>query len=108
MPNNISLTVRLPHDLNVQLQACAKELGMTKTNLLRGAIHDFLTVDDIVLDFSAMPGAKDRLVLNVNQITHSILEAACKKHSQSMNAVITAVGVLALERSAKWLQAVKP
>lgn len=108
MPNNISLTVRLPHELNSQLQLAAKEVGVTKTNLLRSAIHDFLTTDAVVLDFSPTPGAKDRLVLNVNQITHSILEAACRKHSQSMNAVVTAVAILALERATKWLQSAKP
>lgn len=104
MANNISLTVRLPHELNSQLQDIAKKIGMTKTNLLRSAIHDFLTEDSVSLDFSPVSGPKDRLVLNVNQITNNILENACKKHSQSMNAIVTAVGVLALERSTKWLQ----
>lgn len=107
MPNNISLTIRLPHDLNMQLQSCAQELGVTKTNLLRGAVHDFLTVDGITLNFSAVPGTKDRLVLNVNQITYNILESACEKHGQSVNAVVTAIGLLAVERSAKWLEAIK-
>lgn len=108
MANDISLTIRLPHELNIQLQAVAKELGMTKTNLLRSAIHDFLTVDGVALDFSLTSGTKDRLVLNINHITHNILESACAKYSQSMNAVVTAVGVLALERSSKWLQSTKP
>ncbi|MEY8437951.1 hypothetical protein [Anaerotruncus colihominis] len=108
MANNISLTVRLPHTLNTQLQAAAKALGMTKTNLLRSAIHDFLTVENVVLDFSATSDTKDRLVLNINQMTHTILENACRKHSQSMNAIITAVGFLALERSTTWLQSIRP
>ena len=107
MANDISLTIRLPHELNTQLQAVAKEIGMTKTNLLRSAIHDFLITDDVNLIFVSSPGVKDRLVLNVNQITHGILEAACNKYSQSMNAVVTAVGILALERSSKWLQSAK-
>ena len=107
MANDISLTVRLPHTLNSQLQTVSKELGMTKTNLLRSAIHDFLVADKVTLDFSASTDTKDRLVLNINQITYSILENACKKHSQSMNAVVTAVGVLALERSTKWLQSAR-
>ena len=108
MANNISLTVRLPHTLNTQLQAAAKALGMTKTNLLRSAIHDFLSVENVVLDFSATSDTKDRLVLNINQMTHTILENACRKHSQSMNAIITAVGFLALERSTTWLQSIRP
>ena len=108
MANDISLTVRLSSQLSKQLQSVAKELGMTKTNLLRSAIHDFLVVDDVALDFSVSPGEKDRFVLNVNQITYSLLESTCKKHSQSMNAVIGAVGVLALERATKWLQSARP
>lgn len=108
MANDISLTVRLPHTLNAQLQAVSKELGMTKTSLLRSAIHDFLVKDNAMLDFSETTGTKDRLVLNVNQITYNILENSCKKYSQSMNAVVTAVGFLALERSTKWLQSAKP
>lgn len=108
MANDISLTVRLPHELNARLQSVAKELGMTKTNLIRFAIHDFLTTDDVLLDFSVTAGPKDRLVLNVNKITQGILETACNKHSQSMNAVVTAVSVLALERSTKWLESTRP
>jgi ribbon-helix-helix protein, copG family len=107
MPNEISLTVRLPSELNLQLQSVAKELGMTKTALIRSAIHDFLIKDDVVLDFSSVAGKKDRLVLNINQITYNILENTCKKNDQSMNAVIIAVCYLALERSAKWLQSAK-
>jgi len=107
MANNISLTVRLPHELNKQLQSVAKEVGMTKTNLLRSTIHDCLTTEDVMLDFSPTSASRDRLVLNVNQITYNILENACKQHSQSMNAVVTAVAVLALERSTKWLQSTK-
>ena len=107
MTNNLSLTIRLPHELNVQLQSAAKELGMTRTNLLRSAIHDFLTADGVFLDFSAIPGPKDRLVLNVNQMTQSILDSACEKYSQSMNVIVTAVGFLALERATKWLQSAK-
>ena len=105
MPNNISLTVRLPHDLNMQLKSVSKDIGITKTNLIRSAIHDFLILDDVVLDFSSdRVEKKDRLVLNINQITYKILENACKKYGQSMNAVITATSILALERSSKWLQ----
>lgn len=106
MANDISITVRLPHELNIQLKAVSKEIGMTKTNLIRSAIHDFLTIDEKTLEFpSSDPSQKDRLVLNVNQLTYSILENTCKKYNQSMNAVIIAVSALSLERSSKWLQA---
>lgn len=108
MANSISLTIRLPHELNMQLTAISKEVGITKTNLLRSAINDFLTKDEFALDFSTnYSGKSDRLVLNVNHLTHSILDNVCKKHGQSMNAVVTAVSILALERSAKWLQSAK-
>lgn len=103
--NNISLTIRLPHELNSQLANTAKKLGMTKSNLLRSAIHDFLTADESVLDFSSSyADEKDRIVLNVNQLTHSILENACAQYNQSMNSIVIAVSILVLERSAKWLQ----
>ena len=99
MSNNFALTVRLPHNLNMELKTIAKEVGMTRTNLIRAAIHDFLPCDEINLDFSSEPSVqKDRLVLNINALTYNILETACKKYNQSMNAVITAVSVLALER----------
>ncbi len=39
--NDISLTVRLPHELNIRLKTASKEVGVTKTNLIRSAIHDF-------------------------------------------------------------------
>ena len=107
MTNNISLTIRLPHELNTNLQVAAKQLGLTKTNLIRSAIHDFLVDDKIVLDFTPKyMDAKDRMVLNVNQLTYDILESTCTKYGQSMNAVITVVSVLALERSSKWLQSI--
>lgn len=108
MANDISLTIRLPHELNTQLQEVAKALGVTRTNLLRAAIHDFLATDSTSLDFSVVTGPKDRLVLNVNQLTYNLLERACEKYSQSMNAVVTAVGALVLERSIIWLQSTNP
>lgn len=108
MTNNISLTVRLPHELNMQLKSVSTDIGVTKTNLIRSAIHDFLTADNINLNFSQINSSKkDRLVLNVNQLTLNILEDACNNFGQSMNAIITAVSILALERSSKWLQSAK-
>ena len=108
MSNNISLTVRLPHELNAQLKEMSKSLGLTKTNLIRAGIHDFLTSDEYVLDFKLnQTDKKDRLVLNINQITFDILQNTCEKYNQSMNAVVTAVSILALERSAKWLKSVR-
>ncbi len=108
MSNNISLTVRLPHELNKQLKEASKQLGITKTNLIRSAIHDFLTKSETVLDFSPTYSDKnDRLVLNVNQVTRDILENTCQKYNQSANAVVIALSTLILERSAKWLQSAK-
>ena len=101
--NDISLTVRLPSELNTELQTAAKKLGLTKTNLIRYAIHEMLTIDGIEPNFSVSPEPRYRFVLNVNQLTYSILEDACKKYSQSMNAVIIATCLLALKRSEEWL-----
>jgi hypothetical protein len=105
--NDIPLTIRLPHELNVELTATCKKLGMTKTNCLRGVIHDLVDNDVHRLVFSFQGnGEKDRMVFNVNQLTYNILDSICKKHDQSMNAVVTAVSLLALERSSKWLQSI--
>lgn len=102
--NNFPLTIRLPHELNVQLQEAAKKLGMTRTDLLRIAIHFILPNNTELLDFSVWNGKKDRLVLNVNQLTLNILQDICDKYSQSMNSVVTAVAILALEHSKGLLQ----
>ncbi len=108
MSNDISLTVRLPHELNIQLGIVSKDMGVTKTNLIRSAIHDFLTNDQTILSFTpSSSDKKDRLVLNINQMTRNILENACQKYNQPMNAVITSISILALERSSKWLQATR-
>lgn len=105
MGNNISITVRLPHELNTQLKSVSKEIGVTKTNLIRSAIHDFLTEDNNDINVSSdYTGNSDRLVLNVNSLTYGILDNACKKYNKSMNAIIISVSILALERSTKWLQ----
>lgn len=105
MPNDISLTVRLPHELNIKLKSESKKVGMTKTNLIRIAVHELLAKNKAELDFSIdYDDAKDRLVLNVNQLTYDILNSACKKYNQPMNAVVTAISSVALELSAKWLQ----
>ena len=105
MANNISLTIRLPHELNTKLKAISKDVGMTKTNLIRIVIHE-LAKGQVELDFSPDSSSnRDRLVLNVNQLTYDILDNACKQYNQSMNAVVTAICAAALEYSAKWLQA---
>lgn len=108
MPNNISLTIRLPYEINEKLITASKALGMTKTNLIRMAIHELPKDDNIALDFSQnITDKKYRLVLNVNQLTYDILESVCKKYNQSMNAVVVAISYFALELSAKWLQSIK-
>lgn len=105
--NNISVTVRLPHELNLQLTSISKEMGVSKTSFIRTAVRDFLTTDP-ALDFSVNSSDnRDRLVLNLNPITYEILKYACNKYNQSANAVIVAVTAFALECSAKWLQSVK-
>lgn len=108
MANTISLTVRLPKELSQKLKTISKEIGITRSNLIRLAIHDFLLKDAPKLDFNTTYTKEtDRFVLNINTITQNILEDACKKYNQSMNAIITAVSILALERSTKWIQSLK-
>ena len=108
MANNIALTVRLPYELSNQLKYAAKEIGMTKTNLIRIAIHDFLPAENTILNFStSSPEKYDRFVLNVNQITYNLLESASKKYNQSINAIITSISFLALERASTWIQSIK-
>lgn len=97
--NDISLTIRLPHELNTKLKEISKQLGITKTSLIRSAIHDFLTVSNTKLDFSYSSEKSDRLVLNVNKLTYNILQEACQTYNQSMNAIVIAVSLLVLERS---------
>lgn len=107
MLNNIPITVRLPIELNDRLTVNAKALGVTKTNLIRMAIHELPKSDEIALDFSQnFTDKKYRLVLNVNALTYDILENACKKYEQSMNAVVIAIGYFALDISAKLLQSI--
>ena len=104
MPNEISLTVRLPAELNEQLAAAAKSLGMTKTNLIRFGIHEYQSDPDAHLDFSmSRVASRYRLVLNVNALTFSILDTLCKQSGESMNAVVTALCIYAVERCARLL-----
>ena len=102
--NDITLTIRLPKQLDDKLKDSAKKVGMPKSTLIRICIHDFLVDSFIPLDFTPIEGDKRRMTLDVNELTKSILDDACSKYGQSMNAVVTAVSLLALERAAKWLQ----
>lgn len=104
MPNDISLTVRLPSELNEQLQKTAKALGMTKTNLIRLGIHDYFGSPHAALDFSMnRVESRYRLVLNVNDFTFKIIDGLCKKHDQSVNAVVTALCIYSVERFSRLL-----
>jgi len=105
--NDIPLTIRLPSELNLQLATASKFLGLTKTNLLRATIHHDLARDGENLRFTApVSGKKHRLVFNVNRLTFEILENISARHGQTMNAVIVAVAMLAVELSATWLRSV--
>lgn len=104
MANDISLTVRLPSELNQQLITVSKNIGVTKTILIRFAIHEYLTDEKIIPDFSQTRVAqREKFVFNMNQLTYTILEKCCQKYGQSMNAIITAASILALEHFSKWL-----
>lgn len=103
--NNISVTVRLPHDLNEELKTTSAKVGMTKTNLIRLAIHECLAKGTDKLQFSEKScPQKDRLVLNINQTTLDLLNEASVKHGQSVNAVVTSVCIWGIEYYSRWLQ----
>lgn len=103
--NNISVTVRLPHDLNEELKTTSTKVGMTKTNLIRLAIHECLAKGTEELQFpSEACSQKDRLVLNINQTTLDLLNEASAKYGQSVNAVVTAVCLWGIEYYSRWLQ----
>lgn len=103
MNNNISLTIRLPNSLNVKLTDTSKSLGLTKVSFIRFAIWNFLDEHPQPLTFTDSTENTFRLVLAVNQNTYEILERACQQHNQSINSIVIAVSVLALERYAKYL-----
>jgi predicted DNA-binding protein len=105
--NDISLTIRLPHQLNNELITTAKKMGLTRTNLIRTAIHEFLTADDFVFNIPfEYEDRKARMVLNVNPLTYGILESACHKYDQSMNSIVIAISIRAVEQYTIWLQSI--
>lgn len=105
MANDISLTVRLPKELNTALTKLSKDLGITKVNLLRFAIHLFLSERPTSLAFTDTTATKDkaRLVFFTNQVTYNLLADASIKYGQSINSVITSIAMMALEHYSKYL-----
>lgn len=104
MSNDISLTVRIPKDLNTELTKLAKELGVTKVNLLRFAIHLFLSEKPTELTFSDISSEdRFRFVFNTNQVTYNLLVKASEKYGQPINSILNSISVLALEHYSKYL-----
>lgn len=105
MANDISLTVRLPKELNTALTKLSKDLGITKVNLLRFAIHLFLSERPTSLTFTDTTATKDkaRLVFLTNHVTYNLLADASAKYGQSINSVITSIAMMALEHYSKYL-----
>jgi len=105
MANNIPLTLRLPADLNEQLNRIAKATGITKTNLLRQSIYDYLDVPEIkISDFNILPvygTEKHRIVLNINSYTYDILEKQSKKFSLSFNNLLAYSSIKILQYYSK-------
>ena len=100
--NEIALTIRIPDDLNEGLTKTAKDLGMTKLNLIRFAIWDFLENENCKLLFSTKEN-NFRVALKVNKNTYQLLEQASKQYGQSINSIVIAVTTLALTRYSKYL-----
>ena len=105
--NDVSLTVRLPDDLDKQLKATSKALGFTKTNMIRLSIHEYLdpsTLDDLKEVVSKYGGDRHRLVLNINQLTYDILEKLSIEHDVSINHLLIYSSAKSLEHYSKLLK----
>ena len=102
--NEISLTVRMPQDLNDQLTALCKRLGLPKLPFLRFSVWVFLNDDpkDLIFD-EIQSDSKFRFTFNVNKNIYDILETTSKRYEQSINSVVIKVANMALERYSTYL-----
>lgn len=96
LDNDVFFTVRISHELNIQMKEISKITGLTRQSIIRFAIHDLLLQDNVVLDFSNPAGTKDRFVLNLNDTTFKKLQDISAKYAQSMNSVVTAAARLGI------------
>lgn len=105
MGNDVSLTVRLPKDLNSELTNLSKKLGITKVNLLRFAVHYFLQDKPTTLTFdtSIVEDEKFRFAFNVNRTAYELLNSASEEYGQSINSVVTSIAFLALKHYSRYL-----
>lgn len=103
MSNDISLTIRLPKTLNDDLTQLSKQLGITKVNLLRFAIHLFLMEKPTPLIFDGSSSEKFRFNFHVNAVTNSLLVEASEHYGQPINSVVTAIAYLAVGHYSKYL-----
>lgn len=92
MPNDISLTARIPLDLDNRLSDVSEFLGITKSNLIRESIHRCLGDGSLFEKYVSTSSEKHRIVLNVNHNTYRILEQYIEKNNVSVNnAIIFAI-----------------
>lgn len=87
----ISLTLRLPIELNEQITEVSKLLGFTKTNLIRLSIYEYLdkdTLPDLNTIISEYSDFKYRMVFNINQSTYQILEKQAKNYNLPINKLL--------------------
>lgn len=87
----VSLTLRLPVELNEQITKVSKALGFTKTNLIRLSIYEYLDQDelpDLNATISEYNDFKYRMVLNINQATYQILEKQSKSYNLPINKLL--------------------
>lgn len=88
MSNDISLTIRLPLDLDAKLSDVSDFLGITKSNLIRESIHRCLDKEHNYIEYDFDNSEKHRIALNLNQNTYKILEMFVKDNTVSMNSAI--------------------
>lgn len=88
MSNNISLTLRMPHELDKELSSISTFIGITKSNLIRESIHRCLCKDYEYKDYFPETPNEYRIALNINENTYKILENYSNSKNISMNSAI--------------------
>lgn len=104
MENNISLTIRIPEELNKCFTELSQNLGIPKVAMLRYAVW-IMNENPTELSFDQMAATDNtfRFAFNVNPKTYQIIENLSLQYSQSINSIVTALIILTLERYSKYL-----
>lgn len=84
------LTIRLPKDLSDDLSLLGKELGMSKSDMIKTSILKYLVTNDMedFKDFSIDKKEVFRSTMNVSDSLYKILEKQAKKYGTTINFLI--------------------